>query len=127
MRGTHPVLADLEPVDPDNHPNATRHYGLLWWNNADESMPDVPMDAYFSWGLGESLIIVVPSLDLVVARAGGSWSTNWSSDYTVLEPFFTPICEAVALPEPRLGSSWLASSILLAWLARRRRRTCTQS
>ena len=34
---------------------------------------DVPRDAYWSWGLYDSLIVVIPSLDIVVARAGKSW------------------------------------------------------
>ena len=34
---------------------------------------DVPDDAYWSWGLYDSLIVVIPSLDIVVARARESW------------------------------------------------------
>ena len=53
--------------------DASAHYGLLWWNNADRTLARVPADAYWSWGLYDSLIVVIPSLDVVVARAGGSW------------------------------------------------------
>ena len=42
--------------------------GLLWWNNGDAALAKVPRDAYWSWGLYDSLIVVVPSLDLVAAR-----------------------------------------------------------
>jgi len=58
-------------------------------------MAGVPRDAYWSWGLYESLIFVVPSLDIVAARAGGSWHKDWSSSYKVLEPFFEPIVASV--------------------------------
>ena len=61
-------------------------YGLLWWVN-DSSFffapraavqvpgpffPDVPSDAYAALGAGDQCCVVVPSLDLVVARTGGA-------------------------------------------------------
>ena len=49
---------------------ASSHYGLLWWNNNDGKIDGVPRDAFWSWGLKESFIIVIPSLDLVAVRAG---------------------------------------------------------
>ena len=70
MSWTSQGLAGLKPRDPSRFPAATRHYGLLWWNNADGAMAGVPRDAFWSWGKGESFILVVPSLDLVAARAG---------------------------------------------------------
>ena len=45
----------------------------------------------WSWGLYESLIVVIPSLDIVVARAGKSWQRKWDGHYDVLRPFFEPI------------------------------------
>ncbi|HKQ81238.1 MAG TPA: hypothetical protein VJS42_03505, partial [Steroidobacteraceae bacterium] len=86
-------------------PDAQAHYGLLWWTNKDGAIPNLPTDAYWAWGLGESLIVVVPSLDLVVARAGvpdqqpdrGSnraWNFGWDGKYSVLAPFLTPIGQA---------------------------------
>ncbi len=77
---------------------ASNHYGILWWNNADGVLAGVPRDAYWSWGLKESLIVVIPSLELVIARAGrnGWQSDNWGSGYLVIEPFIRPICESVA-------------------------------
>ena len=76
--------------------NASNHYGLLWWNNADGTLANVPRDAYWAWGLGDSLIVVIPSLDIVVARAGSAWSGSRNPDYyQVLEPFLGPIVESV--------------------------------
>ena len=81
---------------PENHSNAAPHYGLLWWNNADQTLQDVPADAYWSWGLYDSLIVVIPSLDIVVARAGQSWKREKGADhYAVLKPFLTPIVQSV--------------------------------
>ncbi|MFT5466019.1 MAG: CubicO group peptidase (beta-lactamase class C family) [Verrucomicrobiales bacterium] len=75
--------------------NASDHYGLLWWNNNDGALPDVPKDAFWSWGLHDSLIVVIPSLDLVVARAGRGWNRkgDWGL-YNVLIPFLQPIAQS---------------------------------
>jgi hypothetical protein len=68
----------------------------LWWNNADGTLKKHPRDAFWAWGLYDSLIVVIPSLDLVVARAGKSWERKEGSrHYDVLEPFFNPIVESV--------------------------------
>ena len=75
--------------------DASRHYGLLWWNNGDGALGRVPRDAFWAWGLYDSLIVVVPSLDLVVVR-GGENGRQWprgkdEGHYAVLEPFLDPI------------------------------------
>jgi len=83
-------------------PNAPKHYGLLWWNNADGTLANVPRDAFWSWGLYDSLIFVVPSLDIVVARVGQSWKrTPGAGHYEVLKPFFEPIVAAATSSLPR--------------------------
>jgi hypothetical protein len=65
----------------------------------------VPRDAYWGWGQGDSLIVVIPSLDIVIARAGDIgpfvadqrvWGeTDWNGDYAVLAPFLNPIVQSV--------------------------------
>ncbi|MCP4004327.1 MAG: hypothetical protein GY725_09040 [bacterium] len=116
--------------DPVNYPDANNHYGLLWWNNADGTLPGVPLDAYWSWGLYESFIIVIPSLDLVIARAGAGWTPGgtWNADYSVLAPFIDPIVEAACgsggcTPVPALGRVWTPTlvGILLACCVQRLR------
>lgn len=75
--------------------NASAHYGLLWWNNADGTLQNVPTDAHWSWGLYDSLIVVIPSLDIVISRAGQSWKRKQGSKhYAVLQPFLEPIVKA---------------------------------
>ena len=87
---------------PENYSNAAPHYGLLWWNNADQTLQDVPADAYWSWGLYDSLIVVIPSLDIVVARAGKSWKREKGADhYAVLKPFLVPIVQSVQVRSAR--------------------------
>jgi CubicO group peptidase (beta-lactamase class C family) len=86
----------LPVLDPKTYGHAARHYGLLWWNNADGTLAGVPRDAFWSWGLYDSLILVIPSLDVVVARAGKSWPrAEQANHYDVLKPFFGPIVESV--------------------------------
>jgi CubicO group peptidase (beta-lactamase class C family) len=83
------------PVKTSFTPGASKHYGLLWWNNNDGAMSGVPRDAFWSWGLGDSFILVIPSKGLVVARAGRSWQGGWKADYRVLAPFFQAVSGAV--------------------------------
>lgn len=102
------IETTVNPEDgPDGrYPNATRNYGVLWWTNTTGELQGVPTDAYWSWGLGESLIVVIPSLDLVIARAGPQsvtvspgrvWNDNdWDGRYEVLEGFVRPVVESVA-------------------------------
>ncbi|GIW92282.1 MAG: hypothetical protein KatS3mg110_0323 [Pirellulaceae bacterium] len=92
LRGLPEAVAD--------YGNASEHYGLLWWNNADRTLADVPSDAYWSWGLYDSLIVVVPSLDLVAVRAGSSWPRPQPEHYAVLRPFLEPLCRAVGARRP---------------------------
>jgi CubicO group peptidase (beta-lactamase class C family)/lysophospholipase L1-like esterase len=98
MRKTVPGVIGL-PVsnDLDSKYNAApNHYGISWWNNADGSLPNVPNDAFWAWGLGDHLILVIPSLDIVAARTGSSWSgSRTPSYYAVLAPFFDPIVQSV--------------------------------
>ena len=94
-RHTVDSVVGLPEVDPKRYGNASDHYGLLWWNNADGALEEVPRDAYWSWGLYDSLIVVIPSLDIVVARAGKSWQRKWDGHYDVLKPFLGPIVASV--------------------------------
>ncbi len=104
-RASHPLpeLVNLPVRLPEQYPGAARHYGLLWWNNGDGAIKGVPRDAFWSWGLYDSLIVVMPSLDLVVARAGKSFGDgDWlGSDYGKLAPFLRPIVQATGAPYPQ--------------------------
>src|SRR5262249_54455474 len=79
------------------------------WNNADGTLKDVPRDAYWSWGLYDSLIVVIPSLDIVATRAGQSWKRESAGHYDVLRPFVGPIAEAAHTEAPTGGSETSAS------------------
>jgi hypothetical protein len=100
-----PQLSGLPVVDSQIYPNATQHYGLLWWNNADGSLPNVPRDAYWAWGLFESLIVVIPSLDIVATRASyQGWQNSndaWRSDFSIIQPFIEPIARSASPAPPQ--------------------------
>jgi len=89
------AVGGLPVVKSESYFSASDHYGLLWWNNADGTMAKVPRDAYWSWGLYDSLIVVIPSLDIVAARAGKSLNKARNSSYKAIEPFVEPIALAV--------------------------------
>lgn len=97
-RTTVPEIVGLPEWDAERYGNASDHYGLLWWNNADGTLAGVPRDAYWSWGLYDSLIVVIPSLDIVAARAGKSWKRAGGCHYAVLRPFLEPISASVKRP-----------------------------
>ncbi|MEZ6129102.1 MAG: serine hydrolase [Planctomycetaceae bacterium] len=92
---TIPAVVGLPESNSKDYGSASDHYGLLWWNNADGTLKNVPRDAFWSWGLYDSLIVVIPSLDIVVSRAGRSWKRNSEDHYEVLRPFLEPIAAAV--------------------------------
>jgi CubicO group peptidase (beta-lactamase class C family) len=110
-----PEIASATVVNPTDYPQGNLNYGLLWWTNATKQLADVPADAYWAWGLGDSLIVVIPSLDIVVARigsgAGNTAGPHWrpalttyptlpkfNGDYEILRPFLTPIVQSVTTP-----------------------------
>jgi len=114
VRVPDPQLAGLPEHDPEAHGNASKHYGLLWWNNADGTLPDVPRDAYWSWGLHDSLILVIPSLDLVAARAGQGWDrASDGGHYDVLKPFFGPIAASALTAAPHPDAPYPPSEAIL--------------
>jgi CubicO group peptidase (beta-lactamase class C family) len=88
-------IRGLPVVRAETYFNASDHYGLLWWNNADGTMKNVPRDTYWSWGLYDSLIVVMPSLDIVAARVGKSLNKAGNSDYKAIASFIEPIALSV--------------------------------
>ncbi|HWA87118.1 MAG TPA: serine hydrolase [Opitutus sp.] len=83
------------PEYDQSHGNGSDHYSLLWWDNGDGTIPGLPRDAFWSWGLHDSFILVIPSLDIVAARAGRAWARTSDEHYDVLKPFFVPIAASV--------------------------------
>ena len=99
-RTTPAAVKGLPTVGDSKYAGASNHYGLLWWNNNDGTLANVPRDAYWSWGLYESLIVVIPSLDLVVARVGNAWPEAAGGHYAKMAPFLEPIVASVKAESP---------------------------
>jgi CubicO group peptidase (beta-lactamase class C family) len=98
----HTVPDEVKPLANPiaGYPGATTNYGILWWTNATGQITGVPTDAFWAWGLHETFIIVIPSQDLVIARAANAgWDSlngeAWNADYGKLAPFLQPISAAV--------------------------------
>jgi len=105
-------IRGLPVLRPESYGNASDHYGLLWWNNADGTMKNVPHDAYWSWGLYDSLIVVIPSLDIVISRAGQSLSGPRNPHYAPIEPFIEPVALSVKDKGKWPGAPYAASEVI---------------
>ncbi len=85
-RWAHQQLVPASYVALCNQPNpANPHtpYSLMFEHNADGHIAGAPRDAYFKTGAGGFCLFVVPSLDLVIYRLGGS-DAQWNPDLTRL-------------------------------------------
>jgi hypothetical protein len=63
-------VANTVNADPTEFPAGNQNTGVLWRTNSSGELTGVPRDAYWGHGLGDNLIVVIPSLDLVIARTG---------------------------------------------------------
>jgi len=113
---TVPGVPGLAVHRPEEYGRAADHYGLLWWNNADGTLDRVPPSTFWAWGLYDSLIVVMPELDIVVARAGQSWKrAAGAGHFDVLKPFFEPIVAAASLRVCAKTNSDFAGGDLARW------------
>lgn len=96
-----PVKNDLK----HRFAGASGRMGLLWWNNGDGSIKSAPKDTFYSWGLHDSFIIVIPSLDIVIARAGETIAENQIAPIeSVLERILRPILMSINFGAPAPSS-----------------------
>ncbi len=92
-------------TQPTTLPAPWKFYAFYWGSNAEGTFSDIPRDAYWAMGLGDSFVLVCPSLDLVVVRLGvGSQksqlpgSDNWDSWGERVARFFKLVVDAVRVP-----------------------------
>jgi CubicO group peptidase (beta-lactamase class C family) len=55
---------------PTDLPTFVPYYAFYWGANGRGTFRDIPVDAYWALGLGDSFVVVCPSLDLVAVRLG---------------------------------------------------------
>ena len=107
-RQSRPELADLDNYDPTKS-NALTHYHRYFWNNNDGILPSVPRDTFYSFGLYNNHVFIVPSLELVVVRIGDmGWGDTFASINTLLGKFV----QAVVPSTPNTGRSVSGVSVL---------------
>ena len=117
-RGPLAKVKGIPVLNSDLYPEASQSYGLLWWNNAAGVLEGVPRDAYWSWGLYDSHIIVIPSLDLVITRAGkqalaDSAGARYSRLLPLVQPIVAAIDRSIRFPKPPYPASPVIET--LAW------------
>lgn len=57
-------------LQPTTLPAPWDYYAVYWGSNEGDSFPEIPLDTYWAMGLGDSILIVCPSLDIVCVRLG---------------------------------------------------------
>jgi len=87
MHRRYPKLP-VHPTSQVRFPGAGTHYGLFVWTNQDGWIAGVPRDAFWAWGLGDTIILVIPSQDLVAVRAGPTLQTGNIANASRVRPFF---------------------------------------
>ena len=103
-------VTGLPILKEEDYPSASNHYGVLWWNNGDGGVPGVPRDAFWTWGLYDSHIIVIPSLDLIVARAGKSPDTE--TNRSRIQSFLRPLAESVDAASAQIKAPYPPSRMI---------------
>ena len=90
---------------PTDLPAPYPYYGFYWGSNAKGLLADVPRDLYWALGLGESILAVCPSLDIVAVRLGTGSTRSQLPPFTnewdkKVEGFFRLVARAVSEPYP---------------------------
>jgi CubicO group peptidase (beta-lactamase class C family) len=90
---------------PTDLPAPYPYYGFYWGSNAKGQLVDMPRDAYWALGLGDSMLIVCPSLDIVAVRLGTGSTRSQLPPFTndwdkKVEGFFRLVARAVCEPYP---------------------------
>ena len=90
---------------PTDLPAFVPYYAFFWGSNARGTFPDIPRDAFWALGLGDSVVVVCPSLDVVAVRLGtgssrsqlpgGKGPDDWGGRVAA---FFKLIVQAVEKP-----------------------------
>src|SRR5262249_32601572 len=98
------------------------YYALYWGSNSKGAFTGMPKDTYWALGLGDSFVVVCPSLDLVAVRLGtGSTRSqlpggdqDWGQR---VEGFFRLVLQAVRDPYPTSpilkGVTWASANTIV--------------
>jgi len=59
-----------QATQPTTLPAPRPYYAFYWGSNTKGTFGDIPKDTYWALGLGDSFVVVCPSLDIVAVRLG---------------------------------------------------------
>ena len=89
-------------TQPTDLPTFVPYYAFYWGSNARGTYKNMPKDTYWALGLGDSFVVVCPSLDMVAVRLGtgsrksqlpgGDKPEDWGGR---VEGFFTLVVRAM--------------------------------
>ena len=92
---------------PTDLPSFVPYYAFFWGSNGRGTFREMPNDAYWALGLGDSFVLVCPSLDIVAVRLGvgslksqlpgGDEPEDWGKR---VEGFFRLVAEAAKIAQP---------------------------
>ncbi len=92
---------------PTDLPSFVPYYALFWGSNGRGTFRAIPSDTYWALGLGDSFVVVCPSLDLVAVRLGvgsvksqlpgGERADEWGNR---VEGFFRLVAGAAGAAQP---------------------------
>lgn len=71
------------------------HGAIGWWSNGDGRYPDLPTDAFWGSGAGHQVVLVVPSLNLVAVRNGGSLGDAMEHHDMLNSALFAPLVASI--------------------------------
>jgi CubicO group peptidase (beta-lactamase class C family) len=71
------------------------HGAIGWWSNNSGKYPKLPRDAYWGSGAGHQVVLVVPSLQLVAVRNGGSLGEGLEHHDRLNDALFAPLVGAM--------------------------------
>jgi CubicO group peptidase (beta-lactamase class C family) len=107
---------------PTGLPAPYPYYGFYWGSNAKGTLPDVPRDIFWALGLGDSILVVCPSLDVVAVRLGTGNTRSQLPPLTdqweqKVGGFFKLVARAVVDPYPRSpvirGITWAPAATIV--------------
>ena len=110
-----------EATRPTALPTFVPYYAFYWGSNARGTYKNLPPDAYWAFGLGDSFLLVCPGLDLVAVRLGtgsrrsqlpgGETPDDWGGR---VEGFFRLIAQGGkgAPPEARTAAPYPPSPVV---------------
>lgn len=103
------LLSEKALEDMTSDAGLPGHCGMGWWTNSDGRYAKVPRDAVWGAGAGDQVLLVVPSLNLIMVRNGGSLGDDRSDRDARVKVLFEPLIDSVTDKDPSATDSQQSS------------------